>query len=198
MRNRCSSIVRSSLFWSSALLLAAAPLAAQPEAESPGEGLWYGLSAGAGWDRMSCGICAGERRPGLSASVRAGGTLNPGLLLGGEAGGWSNSSGGVDEFLGSFGAVLFWFPDPAGPIHLKGGFGYLSYRAEDAENFLSTTAFGPQVGVGYDFRVGRTLALTPSINCMITPFGDLTFNDTRVRGDVRSSFIQVGVGLTWY
>jgi hypothetical protein len=33
---------------------------------------------------------------------------------------------------------------------------------------------------------------------MITPFGDLTFNDTRVRGDVRSSFIQVGVGLTWY
>lgn len=197
MRVRYLSFVCSALFWSSVLLTSGArPLAAQ--AESPHEGPWYGVSVGAGWDRMSCGICAGERRGGLAATVRAGGTLNPGLLLGGEAGGWSNNSGGVDEFLASFGAVLHWFPDPAGPLQLKGGFGYLSYRASDIENTLSTTSFGPLVGIGYDLRVGRSLAVTPSASWMFTPFGDLTFNDTRVRGDARSSFIQIGVGLTRY
>lgn len=162
------------------------------------EGVWYGIAAGAGWDRLSCGVCAGERRGGIAGSARAGGTLSANWLLGGELNGWSNSSGGVNEHLVFVSAVAHWFPAPTGSVHFKGGLGYLAYAANDDEASLSTTAFGVQGGIGYDLPIARGVALTPSFSWTFAPFGDLTFNDTRIRGDVRSSFLQLGVGLTWY
>ena len=176
------------------LLLAPSEVAAQDETRR--QGFWYGFGAGAGWDRLSCDVCAGDRIGGLSGYVQAGGTLRDDLLLGGEVKFWSSGEGAVNQLLGAFSLVGIWYPNPASGLHLKGGFGYLTFRAEDDEAKLTTTAFGPQFGVGLDLPVGRSLSVTPFANWMVTPFGDLTFNDTRVSGGVRSSLLQVGIGLT--
>lgn len=172
---------------------------AQGAADAAGahrRGAWYGLGAGAGWDRLACDICAGDRLGGLSGYVQLGGTLSPALQLGGEVKFWNRSSGeGVDQLLGTFGIVALWYPNPARNLQLKGGFGYLTLTADDGDDTISSTAFGPQFGVAYDIRMGPTLSVTPFASWMLTPFGDLTFNDTRVRGGVRSTLLQIGVGL---
>lgn len=160
------------------------------------EGMWYGLGAGVGWDRLACDICAGDRIGGLSGYLQAGGTLQPDWLLGAELKFWNKGDELVDQLLGAFSIVALWYPNPARPFHVKGGFGYLALRAEDGENTLSTTSFGPQVGVGYDLPIGPRVSVTPYASWMITPFGDLTFNDTKIRGGVRSTLLQLGIGVT--
>lgn len=175
---------------------AAGQLGEGAEAGAHRQGAWYGLGAGAGWDRLACEICAGDRLPGLSGYVQGGGTLSRQVQLGGEVKFWNRSSAaGVDQLLGTFGIVALWYPNVARNLQLKGGFAYLSFTADDGEDAISTTSFGPQFGIAYDIRVGPTLSVTPYASWIVTPFGDLTFNDTRVRGDVRSTLLQVGVGV---
>lgn len=184
-----------------AVLLATVPLAvselmAQDGAERHREGIWYGLGAGAGWDRLACDICAGDRIGGLSGYLQAGGTLQSDWLLGAELKFWNKGDESVDQLLGAFSIVALWYPNPARPFHVKGGFGYMALHAEDGENTLSSTSFGPQVGVGYDLPIGPRVFVTPYASWMITPFGDLTFNDTKIRGGVRSTLLQLGIGVT--
>lgn len=176
---------------------AAAQTSAEPRADQR-EGVWFSLAAGTGWDRLSCGICAGERRNGLSGAIAVGGTLDSRWLLGGETSYWSNASDGIDETLVSIGILAAFYPNAASGLHLRGGLGYLAYEADDGEDSLGTTSFGPHAGIGYDLSVGNRLSLTPQASLMVTPFGDLTFNDEKVRGDVRSSYLRLSVGLTWH
>ena len=179
------------------LLLLAATAPGQTVPDAPRRaGLWYGLGAGAGWDRLACDICAGDRNGGLSGYLQAGGTIEPGWLLGGELKFWNKGDEAVDQLLGAFSVVALWYPRPERRLHFKGGFGYLTLRAEDAENTLATSAFGPQIGIGYDLAIGPRVSLTPYASWMFAPFGDLRFNDTKIRGGVRSTLLQLGLGVT--
>jgi hypothetical protein len=187
---------------SSAVVLVALsqPLQAQ---SNPREGFWWGLGLSYGWVHVRCDICDSDRSWSLSATGRAGGTLSQSVLLGVEANGWTTSEGEaedqVDEYLGSFSAVIFWYPSDTGSLYFKGGFAYLAYRADDDEVALTSSGFGPQFGIGYEFRVARSFSVQPYFNSIVTiPTGNLDIDGDRQADGVGLSLLQFGLGVTWH
>jgi hypothetical protein len=101
-----------------------------------------------------------------------GGTLRPNLLLGGELEGWSKEIGGVDLTVGHLSGVVYWYPRPASGLFLKGGAGLALYSVDAGPlGEEDDSGLGLHAGVGYDFRVGRNLSLTPAAGVFWGDFG---------------------------
>jgi hypothetical protein len=130
--------------------------------------------------------------------LKGGLTLNPSLTLGAETNGWRHDEEGVERWHGTLNLLLNWYPRYAGGLHLKGGLGLTYYRASDAEDAFTSTAFGPQLGVGYDLPVGSRLSVTPQFDITTAGFGDLKFNGEPVTNSAVYQFIRIGIGLTWH
>src|SRR5437773_12084499 len=92
-----------------ALVLAPASTAAAQRREAPG-GLWYSVGVAPGWERVTCDICAGHRRTGLSAFIGGGGRTDRALRIGGERAAGREGDGGVAETLLSFAGAAYWYP----------------------------------------------------------------------------------------
>ncbi len=179
------------------LVMSAGQVVAQ--GSNPREGLWWGLGFSYGWTHVRCDICVANRGAGISLTGRVGGTISQSVLLGAEANGWTTSEEDVDEFLGSFGAALSWYPASNGAFYLKFGFAYVSYRIDDPENRLTSSGFGPQLGAGYEVRFSRSFSIQPYINSIITiPNGELDINGDRQATGVSMSLLQLGLGVTWH
>src|SRR5512145_1903149 len=82
-------------------------------------GFWYAVGVAPGWTRVSCQICAGSRRTGLSAFVGLGGRTSRALRIGGELGGWRKSDEGVTQTLMSIGAAAYWYPGTTRRVYLR-------------------------------------------------------------------------------
>ncbi len=162
-------------------------------------GFWWGLGVGYGWVHVSCDICVADRDASFSGSVRAGGKIGRSVTIGGEANAWMRNEESVDEYLGSLSVIAQWYPSAEGALYLKGGFAYVGYRIDDADNVLTTSGFGPELGAGYEFGIGRRLTIEPYLSAIITlPTGNLTFNGDRQAEGVNVSLLQVGLGVTWH
>jgi hypothetical protein len=161
---------RSILLAATALLLAAMPATAQhPQTR---QGFW--ISGGPSWGSLdlACSGCETDREGGLTLLLAMGGTLGPGVLLGGELEGWGKEIGGVDLTVGHLSGVVYWYPRPAAGLFLKGGAGLAVYSVDagplgDEED----SGLGLHGGVGYDIRVGRNLSLTPAAGVFWGDFG---------------------------
>lgn len=183
-----------------ALVLASQSAVAQsPRAR---EGFWWGVGASYGWVNVACDICDSDRGFGMSLGARVGGTVSPQVRLGAEATGWLAGQGEgddeVDEYLGSFSAIVTWYPSSSGGLYFKGGFGYVTYRIDDSEdNVLTTSGFGPQVGAGHEIWLGRSFSFEPYLNSIITiPTGELDLNGDRQATGVSLGLVQVGIAVT--
>lgn len=191
---------RSGAVWLIAValwLVAASPAAGQEP--GPRRGFWWGVgfAYGAAW--VSCDICVGARGAGISASAVAGGTLSPTLRAGAELDGWMRRAEGVDEYLGTLSAVLYWYPKPAGGLYLKGGVGYVAFRIDDAENVLTSSGLGPAIGAGYEVMIGRRASVQPYLGVIVTlPTGQLEFNGERQADGVFLGLVQLGIAITWH
>jgi hypothetical protein len=179
-------------------LLAAAPLASQQPAPRRG-GQWLGIGVGSGFGRVSCPICQANRKGSISGYVKAGGTLNRRTLLGMEADGWMRSDDGADELMVALAGSVYWYPNARKRLFYKAGIGVMHYKTDDGPNRLTSTAFGPQLGAGYDVPIGPAVSVTPFANWLIASLGgELTFNGERFRDDVGLMLLQLGVGVTWH
>ena len=58
-------------------------LAAQQQRQAR-DGFWFGAALGSGWARVSCQICQGNNRSGLSGTLRLGGGVSRKVLIGAE------------------------------------------------------------------------------------------------------------------
>lgn len=180
---------------SGSLFLVGHPL----QAQRPGgrTGFWAGAGLGSGWARVSCVICDSGRDVGVSVSARLGGRLRRRLLLGVEGTGWWGGEGDVNERLWTIGPVVTWYPNPRRGLHYTGGLTLAFYRADDGTDELTASGAGPQLGVGYDFSIGRAWSLTPFGNVIVASLGtDLKLNGTTVVDDVSLTLLQLGVSLT--
>jgi hypothetical protein len=161
---------RSMLLAAAALLLVALPSAAQrPQTR---QGFW--ISGGPSWGSLdlACDGCETDRETGLTLLLAMGGTLRPNLLLGGELEGWSKEIGGVDLTVGHLSGVVYWYPRPASGLFLKGGAGLALYSVDAGPlGEEDDSGLGLHAGVGYDFRVGRNLSLTPAAGVFWGDFG---------------------------
>lgn len=185
-----------------ALALALTPggaLQAQTGTGPSREGFWWGFGVGYAAPRVFCDICDSNRRASVSAGVRMGGTVSPGLLLGGELNGWTRSNGPVGEYMGTLGGLLYWYPNPAGSFYLKAGLSYVAYRIDDGQDAITSSGFGPQVGAGYEIGIRRNLTIVPFFNSIVTlPTGNLQLNGDRQATGVSLALVQLGIGLTWH
>lgn len=155
------------------------------------ESITVTVGAGAGWMRVSCDICQTSRDFGPSVLVDAGKFVRPGLRAAGEALVWTQQVESEREVLGALLASLYVHPRE-GPLYLKGGLGYVGYRAGEE---ISMNALGLQVGTGYRFELG-TLALHGYANLLGSSFGSLQSEGTTIVPDVSATLLQFGVGVT--
>ena len=189
--------LRTMLVGCATVLTLAQPLSAQGGSER--QGTWFGFGLGTGWTHVTCELCDADRQRALSGNVKFGFTLSPSVLLGAEVNGWFQSEENIDELLGSFSGVVYWYPLSRGHLQLKGGLAVLKYRISDEDNLITTTAFGPELGAAYEIRITRQVSLDPYLHAIITPStAELRSEGTRVIGGVGLSLLQLSLALTWH
>jgi hypothetical protein len=172
-------------------------LAAQRSRSSSAGGFWYAFGVAPGWTRVSCQICSGSRRTGLSAFVGLGGRTSRALRIGGELAGWRKSDEGVTQSLMSIGAAAYWYPGATRRVYLRGGAALLMHRTSDGTDVVTSTEIGPQLGIGYEHALNPNWLIAPFAHYAVGVFGgDVKFNGGQAAASSRVSFLQVGVSLT--
>lgn len=158
--------------------------AAAPAAPSR-QGLWF--NAGLGGGSLGCDGCDG-REAAPSGGLAIGGTLTQRFLLGAGTAGWSKTVEGVTSTVGSLNAVMRFYPSVTNGFFLLGGLGMGTIRVS-ADGFGSESETGSAaiLGLGYDFRIGRNVSLSPFWN----GFAVKTEN-----GDANVG--QIGLGVTMH
>jgi hypothetical protein len=154
-----------------------------------------GAGLGAGFDRVFCEICDGSVQAGWSGYLRLGGTVSPRLLLGGELTGWLRGREGVTQSMGAVSFVAYWYPADTN-LYLKGGGGVIGFRSADGEDAVTSTTFGPTLGIGYEQLVSPKVSVVPFFNVLVAPSGALRFNGDEVINGVGFVLWQGGVGVT--
>lgn len=160
-----------------ALFLAAAavPLGAQ---ETSRKGFWFAAGMGVGQKLSDDAIVGGS----WAGHMRAGGTLSPQLLLGGEVL-WvlGADAYGSDIPVGRAGLLctLLAYPWRSAGLFLKGGVGYT--QMDEA------MALAANAGLGLDIPLSGNFYLTPDLGLLF------------VTGDAGSvSHVAFTVGVTWH
>ncbi|MCU0621666.1 MAG: porin family protein [Gemmatimonadales bacterium] len=175
-------------------LLATSPALAQGKLRH--DDFWFGAGLGVGWGDY--GNDRSDTRTGVAGHVRAGGTIFPNLLVGGESNGYWGSDEGANYYWGSLMATASWYPARDLPFFLKGGAGYLyTFASEGGADLGSSGHFAFQAGLGWDIQLGDNTAATLVANWIQTLQGNLEV-DGRFLGQVTPQLIQLGVGFSLY
>jgi opacity protein-like surface antigen len=147
-------------------------------------GFWANFGIGAGSESFkfddtpcssragSCSYTSGLVKPAYS--IRMGGTVNPNFRLGAELSGWadrhydSQAQDNVTSYLGGLMLVGQFYPSQRAGFFLKGGVG-VTRSGEDLAGpggDLHEDGFGYTVGAGYEIKLSRNLAITPTIDLL--------------------------------
>src|SRR5437879_11781403 len=149
-------------------------LAAQQQRQAR-DGFWFGAGLGSGWARVSCQICQGNNRSGLSGTLRLGGGVSRKVLIGAEVAAWwatiETGTDTVHQSLAAFGAAAYWYPSNRRPLSLKLGIGLVTHRADDGTDVITSSAIGPQFGVGYEWTVSPPVLVSPFIDWALSVDG---------------------------
>jgi len=98
------------LLGSLAALALGRDLAAQQQRQAR-DGFWFGAALGGGWAGVSCQICKGGYRRGLSGALRPGGGVSRAVLIGAEVAAWrttiDTNAKTVHQSLAAFGAAAY-------------------------------------------------------------------------------------------
>lgn len=146
-------------------------------------GFWLNFGLGAG--SLGCDDC-GDRESGFSGGFGIGGTLSQKVVIGLMTNGWTKEELGATLTVGTAVVGVRFYPSATGGFFLQGGLGLGSVSAEvDGLGSDSQTGTGAMIGLGYDFRIGRSVSLTPFYNGFATKTDDTDFNVG-----------QLGLGIT--
>lgn len=176
-------LARSTVCVVAALVLAAPVLRAQSKPQTR-EGLWF--SGGLGIGSLGCEDCV-DRETGPSGQISFGGTISPRFQLGASLNVWSKSKEGIRLTQSGLMALARFYPQVASGFFLQGGLGIGQIRAGGSGESDSTTGGSALLGLGYDFRVGTNVSLTPFLNAVGGSFDGGT-----------SNFGQLGLSVTWH
>lgn len=170
-----------------AVVYAASPLLAQDDPVR--EGFWASIGGGIGFNLTE--NSEGERLTGFSAFARAGWTLSPNWLIGGDVIGSFYSDEAADLTRGFLGGTVLFYPSDTGGFYLKGGLGGAFTRISAGVPGDGTTwGFGYTLGLGYDIRLTHSLALALG--------ADWLFQDVNTGTRSNNQVGMLTVGLTFY
>jgi hypothetical protein len=148
------------------------------------DGFWIGFGVGVG--SLGCDGCRNDLGGQPTVNFRLGGTINQHLLIGGQVDAWSKSDGGTTLSFGNVTATVYYYPAADGGFFLLGGLGGSSLQLESGPFKGETNGPGFTAGLGYDWRVGKSFALTPYITLLEGHFDG---------GNAHVA--HVGLGFTW-
>ena len=113
--------------------------------------------------------------------------------MGAEADVWTREDGDDNRhLLGALTGAAYLYPDPGGRLHLKGGGGYIAYRADED---LASNLFGLVVGAGYELPLGERYVVANDLSLLASGFGTLTSGEQTVAGDVSVTLLRLGIAL---
>jgi hypothetical protein len=180
-----------------ALVLTAHAGALDAQRRSSDGGFWYAVGVAPGWARVSCQLCSGSRRTGVSAFVALGGRTSRVLRIGGELAGWRKSDEGLTQTLLSFGGSAYWYATARRNLYLRGGAAWLMHRVNDGTDVVTSSGIGPVLGIGYEHAVSQHWLVAPFVHYSVgVAAGDVKFNGGQATGSATVSFLQVGASLT--
>lgn len=177
------------------VLATVASSAAAQRREVRHDGFWISFGLGGG-SNLTDGY--EDARLGGAGYVRLGGTVNPMLLVGGEAMAWAREQNGTTVSQGNLTASVLLYPVRRG-FYLKGGLGFASWsQAFTSGNTTTTTTeggFGATLGGGYDIQLGDNLFLTPNLDFLLQAVSNDAFANTT---GTTGYLVLFTVGLTWH
>jgi hypothetical protein len=174
------------------------------------QGFWIGGGGGYGSADVSCDECEDDRRESSGAAyLKAGWTLTPRLLVGGEFNIWRKEvkdlEPNVDATLNIYNAsaTVTLYPQASSGLFIKGGLGASFLDTEFALGRTSILAdlgrgLGLIAGVGYDIPLGGRVSLTPALNFWFGQIGDLEVERETFVRDWKQNVIDITVGLTFH
>ena len=184
-----------------ALICASASVAAAQRPQTR-EGFWISVGTGLGVATFGCHGCssfAGELKGlGQTAHLRLGGTFSEQVLVGLEVNAWTKSAAGVRSAAGALSSVFYIYPRGPERFFFKLGLGPAAYRSDDGTNTFASLGYSLIGGVGWDFRIGRTVSITPLVNVTYGGIGDYRRNRVLVANAFRQAWIEFGAGLTFH
>ena len=159
------------------------PRIASAQHKQTRQGFWFNV--GLGYGSLGCQDCSG-REGALSGGLAIGGTLSPKVVIGVGTNGWTKSEGGATLTAGTLTALIRFYPSASGGFFLLGGLGAGTVKVGiSGFGSGSETGVGALLGLGYDFRVGDNVSLTPFWN-------GFAVNTSNTDANVG----QIGVGVT--
>jgi len=189
------------------MMMLSLPALAQEEPARRGFWLGFGLGGGA---NLTTTLDDGSPG-GFAGSFRAGGTLNPKWLLGGESIGWVRD---VEEetwaYRSNFSAIVMFYPSATGGWFLKAGpsisvlneTSAVSNQVDGVDIVATVSAnevgFGGTFGVGYDLKIGRNLYLVPELSYLLQAFSGRVTDTPLGTIPGTNSILVFTLGLTWH
>ena len=169
-----------------------------PVAAQQSRGVWIEMGLAPGWARLACDICDTGRSTGVAGHLGLGGQVSRRVRLGAEADVWRSGADGVPERIIGLSVVAHWRSSPAGPLRLRGGLAYVTYRVADAVDVVSASGIGPLLGAAFDWPVSDRLRVGPYATLVIgTVGGQVSFNGTRVQDAASLNVLHAGIAATW-
>jgi hypothetical protein len=168
------------------------------------EGFWIGFGFGYGSASVSADdFSADDREGSFTGFLKLGGTLNHRVLLGVESNAWYKSEEGDTLTLGSLTGTVTFYPMPTRGLFVKGGLG-LSYMSmdvfvggDDTVN-VNKVGWGLLVGVGYDWRVGENISISPVFNYYYGKPGDVDIEGVTAFSGFSQNVVDFAVGVTFH
>ncbi len=191
-----------------AALAAFVPATALAQAQER-EGFWFGFGLGAGSADVTCDDCdddENDRETGAAGALRAGWTLNSRVLLGIEGSAWTKKedADGTDITINMYnvsGTVTLYPSETAG-FFLKGGAGlaFVNSKYEEGNTTVDSdmgSGLGLLAGIGYDFRLGRRVRLTPALDAYYGNIGDVKIGGETLATGWKQNDVALTIGLTF-
>ncbi len=190
-------------FLAGALSVAHASAGAEPH-EQNRTGFWLGVGWGVGSADASIDDAAGAGRGGgFTGLVRLGGKIGERTLLGCELRGLTSSETDTTVTVGDVSAAVYFYPAPSSGLFVKGGLGFSVTRIHitptDRDETARGTGPGLTMGVGYDYRIGTNVSLTPMATLYMGWPGNLKrkSGETVLTG-AKYNILDLGLGLTFH
>lgn len=174
-------------------LLTAAPLAAQSAPHR--EGFFIGFGFGGGGGSVTG---EGDDVNGGTGWLTLGGTVSPKVRLAADFQGFSPNDND-DLTTGTSTFAVLWYPKAQGNLFLKGGVGASEVSIHGPGPDGTGVGFGTVLGLGYDWRVGRKISLTPQFTIFGGRTGDIEDDDGNpLRNDVEFGVATFSIGVVFH
>ena len=173
-------------------LAVAGPLQAQSSPHR--EGFFIGFGFGGGGGEVT-----GEPDAEVGGGwLTLGGTLSPKVRLAADFQGYAIGPS-EDVVVGTSTLAVLWYPSAQGNFFLKGGVGAANVNITQAGPDGSGIGFGTVMGVGYDWRVGKKISLTPQFTMFGGRTGDVEDDDGNpIRNDVKFGMATLSIGVVFH